>query len=106
MLWINSRARDMILRSGENIYPIEIEHRLAEHPAVAEVAVVGIDHDVLGQEVKAVVVPVAGASVEPAELAAFAAATLSSYKVPSQWEIRRDALPRNAAGKVLKSELT
>ena len=71
LLYIDSRARDMILRSGENVYPIEVEHRLGAHPAVAEAAVVGVDHDVLGQEVKAVIVPAPGATVDPVELAAW-----------------------------------
>jgi acyl-CoA synthetase (AMP-forming)/AMP-acid ligase II len=105
MLHINSRARDMILRSGENIYPVEIEHRLVAHPAVAEVAVLGVDHEVLGQEVKAVVVPKAGATVDTDELARFAREALASYKVPTQWEVRTEELPRNAAGKVQKNLL-
>jgi long-chain acyl-CoA synthetase len=105
LLYINSRARDMILRSGENIYPVEIEHRLSAHPSVAEAAVLGVDHDVLGQEVKAVVVPVAGATLDPTELAAWVRESLAAYKVPSQWESRTTPLPRNAAGKVLKQLL-
>ena len=64
-LYINSRARDMILRGGENIYPVEIEHRLEAHPDVAEAAVLGVDHEELGQEVKAVVVPRAGRAARP-----------------------------------------
>ena len=105
LLYIDSRARDMILRSGENIYPVEIEHRLSAHPAVAEVAVVGVDHDVLGQEVKAVVVTAPGVTIDPVELAAWTREGLATYKVPSQWEVRRTPLPRNAAGKVLKQLL-
>lgn len=104
-LYINSRARDMILRSAENIYPVEIEHRLEEHPAVAEAAVYGVDHPELGQEVKAVVVPEAGARIDPAELQAFVAEKLAAYKVPAHWEIRSEPLPRNAVGKVLKEVL-
>ena len=113
-LYIDSRARDMILRSGENVYPVEIENRLDEHPSVAECAVVGAEHEVLGQEVKAIVVPAAGARVDApaderafvAELGAFVAEKLAGYKVPTLWEIRREPLPRNAAGKVLKNVLT
>jgi long-chain acyl-CoA synthetase len=105
LLYIDSRARDMILRSGENIYPVEVEHRISAHPAVAEVAVIGVDHDVLGQEVKAVVVPAPGATVDPADLAAWTRQALAGYKVPSQWEVRSTPLPRNAAGKVLKQLL-
>ena len=56
VLWLESRMRDLILRGGENIYPMEIEHRLVEHPDIADAAVIGVDHRTLGQEVKAFVV--------------------------------------------------
>lgn len=105
-LYINSRARDMILRSAENIYPVEIEHRLEAHPAVQEAAVFGVAHEELGQEVKAVVVAAPEASASTADLAAHCAETLAAYKVPSLWEVRADALPRNASGKVLKHVLS
>jgi acyl-CoA synthetase (AMP-forming)/AMP-acid ligase II len=104
-LYINSRARDMILRAAENIYPVEIEHRLEAHPGVAEAAVLGVDHPELGQEVKAIVVPRDGAELDPAELARWCGATLAPYKVPAHWELRREPLPRNPAGKVLKNVL-
>jgi len=106
LLYINSRARDMILRSAENIYPVEIEYRLDAHPDVRESAVVGVDHPELGQEVKAIVVPEPGARPDSADLAAFCGETLAAYKVPSLWLIREEPLPRNAAGKVLKTELS
>jgi acyl-CoA synthetase (AMP-forming)/AMP-acid ligase II len=105
MLFINSRARDMIIRSAENIYPIEIEQRLDAHPQVLESAVVGIDHPVHGQEVKAIVVVDPQTTVSPDALAAFAGETLASYKVPTVWELRHESLPRNATGKVLKTVL-
>jgi long-chain acyl-CoA synthetase len=105
MLFINSRARDMIIRSGENIYPIEVESRVEAHPLVRECAVVGLDHPVHGQEVKAIVVPMAGATLDFDELAAFCGAELAGYKVPSVWELRTEVLPRNASGKVLKTVL-
>ena len=104
-LYINSRARDLILRGAENIHPIEIEHRLEAHPAVAEAAVVGVDHPELGQEVKAIVVPKRGAQIDAETLARFVGEKLAPYKVPSQWELRAEPLPRNAAGKVLKNVL-
>src|SRR5262245_34449227 len=104
-LYINSRARDMILRGGENIYPVEIEHRLEAHPDVAEAAVLGVDHEELGQEVKAVVVARAGARPDPQALASWVGETLAAYKVPAHWELRDEPLPRNAAGKVLKNVL-
>jgi long-chain acyl-CoA synthetase len=104
-IFINSRARDMILRSAENIYPIEVEQRLDAHPAVVESAVVGVDHPVHGQEVKAIVVVADGVEVTDEELARFAGEALAAYKVPTVWERRQEALPRNAAGKVLKTVL-
>jgi acyl-CoA synthetase (AMP-forming)/AMP-acid ligase II len=105
-LYINSRARDMILRAAENIYPIEIEHRLEAHPGVAEAAVVGVDHPELGQEVKAIVVPKRGAQLDTRDLARFVGEKLAAYKVPAHWELRSEPLPRNAAGKLLKTVLT
>jgi long-chain acyl-CoA synthetase len=105
LLFINSRARDMIIRSGENIYPIEVESRIEAHPSVRECAVVGSDHPEHGQEVKAIVVPMPGATLDWAELATFTAETLAGYKVPSLWEERHELLPRNASGKVLKTVL-
>ncbi len=106
LLYINSRARDMILRSAENVYPVEIEYRLEEHSDVREAAVVGIDHPELGQEVKAIVVGEPGRHLDQDKLAAWCAETLSGYKVPSLWELREEPLPRNASGKILKNVLT
>ncbi|MEO8696663.1 MAG: fatty acid--CoA ligase family protein, partial [Acidimicrobiales bacterium] len=110
MLTINSRARDMIIRGGENIYPIEVERRLDAHPRIAESAVVGVDHPVLGQVVKAIVVVTAGAGIDTADidtgdLARWVGAMLAPYKVPTEWECRAEPLPRNASGKVLKTVL-
>ncbi len=101
-LIINSRARDLILRGSENIYPVEIEHRLDAHPKVAESAVIGVDHRELGQEVKAIVVPMQGETIDIDELSSWAAETLSYFKVPTHWEIRKQSLPKNAVGKVMK----
>ncbi len=106
LLYINSRARDMILRGGENVYPVEIENRLDSHPSVAEVAVVGQDHVELGQEVKAVIVAKPGTEPTEEELTAFCKETLSSYKVPTVFEFRSEPMPRNAVGKILKNVLT
>ncbi|MDG2308505.1 MAG: class I adenylate-forming enzyme family protein [Candidatus Binatia bacterium] len=105
-LYLASRRRDLILRASENVYPAEIENRLEEHPDVAEVAVFGVPHEELGQEVKAVVVPCAGRSLDGAALASFVGETLAYYKVPAHWDIRTEALPRNATGKVLKQVLS
>ena len=105
-LHMASRLRDLILRGGENVYPSEVEQRLEEHPAVGEVAVHGVDHPTLIQEVKAVVVLRQGADASADEITAFCAETLSYYKVPTIVEFRDEPLPRNATGKIVKAVLT
>jgi acyl-CoA synthetase (AMP-forming)/AMP-acid ligase II len=104
-LYIHSRDRDLILRSAENVYPAEIENRLEDHDLVAEAAVIGVDHPEHGQEVKAVVVPVPGSEIDVPALEAWCRETLAAFKVPTVWELRRELLPRNASGKVLKTVL-
>jgi acyl-CoA synthetase (AMP-forming)/AMP-acid ligase II len=107
-LYINARRRDLILRGAENVYPAEIGQALEAHDAVREAAVVGVDHDELGQEVKAIVV-VDGDRDEAAladELGRWVAGRLAYFKVPAHWEFRSEPLPRNATGKVLKNVLT
>jgi acyl-CoA synthetase (AMP-forming)/AMP-acid ligase II len=105
LLFLAARKRDLIIRGGENIYPLEIENRIEDHPGVEEVAVVGIDHRTLGQEVKAIVVLRPGADLDAERIQAFVAEALAYYKVPTHIEIRQEPLPRNATGKVLKSVL-
>jgi acyl-CoA synthetase (AMP-forming)/AMP-acid ligase II len=105
LLYINSRARDMILRNAENVYPAEIENRIERHPSVREAAVYGVDHPEWGQEVKAVIVAEPGTMPDPQELARFCGETLAAYKVPTAWDIRMEPLPRNASGKILKNVL-
>lgn len=104
LLFLEGRGTDLIVRGGENIYPIEIENRLIEHPDIAEAAVVGVPDKVLGEEVKAVVVARPGSTVELAEVQGWVAAALAAFKVPTHLEVRSE-LPHNAAGKVLKSLL-
>ena len=106
LLFLASRKRDMIIRGGENIYPLEIENRIEDHPDVEEVAIVGVDHRELGQEVKAIVVPRRGKSLDAQEIRDWVAQALAYYKVPTHVEIRSEPLPRNATGKVLKAVLT
>jgi acyl-CoA synthetase (AMP-forming)/AMP-acid ligase II len=103
-LFIESRLRDMIIRGGENIYPIEIENRLVEHPAIVDAAVVGVPDRVLGEQVKAFVVVASRAVVGDDEVRDWVGATLARYKVPALVE-RRDVLPRNALGKLSKEQL-
>ena len=104
--WKSIPHRDLILRGAENIYPVEIEQRLEAHPDVLEAAIVGIDHEELGQEVKAIVVLRPGASATPERLSAWVGGTLAGFKIPAHWELRAEPLPRNASGKVLKNVLT
>jgi acyl-CoA synthetase (AMP-forming)/AMP-acid ligase II len=104
VLYLDSRMRDLILRGGENIYPMEIEHRLIEHPDIADAAVIGVDHRTLGQEVKAFVVPRDGAELTEAGVREWAAQSLAGFKVPTYVEFR-DALPYTQTGKVMKHEL-
>ena len=103
-LFLAGRKNDMIIRGGENIYPIEIESVLAEHPSVALVSVVGVADEDWGETVRAWLVLRPGTTAEPAELAAFCRARLAGYKVPTDFRIEA-ALPMNASGKILKREL-
>jgi acyl-CoA synthetase (AMP-forming)/AMP-acid ligase II len=104
LVFLEGRRRDLIIRGGENIYPAEIENRLAEHPDIAEAAVIGVPEPVLGQVVKAFVVPRHGVVLAPDEVRAFVGAALATYKVPSEIEVV-PSLPHNATGKVLKHVL-
>lgn len=101
---LEGRRQDLIIRGGENISPIEIENRLFEHPEITEVAVIGVDHPKLGQEVVAFVVPHTPGALSADDVRQWVAAALAGFKVPSQVEFR-DALPHNASGKVLKHVL-
>ncbi len=104
VLFVESRMRDLILRGGENIYPIEIEHRLVEHPEIADAAVVGVEHRELGQEVKAYVVRAPSSVISASDVQAWAGAALAPYKVPAYVEFR-DALPYTESGKLIKLDL-
>jgi long-chain acyl-CoA synthetase len=104
-LYIEDRLKDMILRAGENVYCAEVEAALYEHHDVHEVAVFGLPHPRFGEEVAAIVVPKAGSSIDPETIQADAAERLAPFKVPSRVAITPSSLRRNAAGKVLKTEL-
>jgi long-chain acyl-CoA synthetase len=104
-LYITDRAKDMIIRGGENIYCVEIENRLVEHPAVADAAVIGVAHPTLGEEVKAVVQVEPGESITDDEVKSWVAETLANFKVPAYVETTTEKLPRNASGKLLKNVL-
>jgi long-chain acyl-CoA synthetase len=103
-LFLTDRIKDMIVSGGENIYPIEVEEVISQHPAVAEVAVIGVPDERWGETVKALVVLAPGATVEADELVAFARQRLAGYKLPRSLEFVAE-LPHSPAGKVLKREL-
>ena len=107
-VYLHDRVKDMIVSGGENVYPAEVENVLARHPAVADVAVIGVPDDTWGEAVKAIVVlsPEAGLAADDVEreLIAFARESLAGYKLPKSVDVT-DALPRNPSGKLLKREL-
>ncbi len=102
---IVDRAKDMVIRGGENVYSVEVEAALFEHRAVADAAVIGVPHDVLGEEVGAAIVLRPGAKVTAEELARHVKERLAGFKVPTHIWFRSEPLPRNPQGKVLKREL-
>ena len=103
-LYLESRMRDLIIRGGENIYPIEIENRLVEHPSIVDAAVIGVAHPDLGQEVKAFVVLDAGASLSADDVREWVGHALARFKVPSHVEFRTE-LPYTQTGKLQKRVL-
>jgi long-chain acyl-CoA synthetase len=104
-VYVVDRAKDMVIRGGENVYCAEVEAALFEHPAVEDAAVIGVPHDELGEEVGAVIRPVAGADPRPEELTAFLRDRPAAFKIPAHYWIRAAELPRNPGGKVLKALL-
>ena len=103
-LFLTDRIKDMIVSGGENVYPVEVEEALAQHPAVDQAAVIGVPHARWGEAVKALVVLRPGAVAGAEELVAFARERLAGYKLPRSFEFV-DELPRTPSGKVLKREL-
>jgi acyl-CoA synthetase (AMP-forming)/AMP-acid ligase II len=104
-VYIVDRAKDMVLRGGENVYCAEVEAAVYEHDDVAETAVFGVPDERLGEAVGAVVVLRPGSSLTAVELQAFLADRIAGYKIPSTIWLRSTPLPRNANGKFLKREL-
>ena len=104
-LFLVDRVKDMIVTGGENVYSTEVENALSNHPAVAQVAVIGIPHDVWGEQVHAVVVLNLGVEVTEDELREHARLTIAGYKVPKSIEFRADPIPLSGAMKPLKREL-
>jgi long-chain acyl-CoA synthetase len=104
-LYLVDRVKDMLIRGGENIYCVEVENVLHSHPDVLDAAVIGIAHRTLGEEPGAVVHIRSGAGVSETELQAFVRSRLAGYKMPVRIVFWPEMLPRNAAGKILKTEL-
>ena len=104
-VYVEDRAKDMVLRAGENVYSAEVEAVIYEHPAVYEAAVFGVPHERLGEEVAAVVYAKPGMALSPEEVQTHVAKHMAPFKVPSRVVVVDEALPRNAAGKILKRQL-
>jgi acyl-CoA synthetase (AMP-forming)/AMP-acid ligase II len=102
---IVDRKKDMICRGGENVYCVEVENALAAHPAVFEVAVLGVPDPMMGEKVGAVVVPRPGQRIDAEDLLAFTRERLADFKVPQYLVIRDTPIPRNPGGKMLKPSL-
>lgn len=103
-LFIHDRVKDMIVSGGENIYPAEVENAVFGHPAIADVAVIGVPDDKWGEAVKAIVVLKPGAHATPEDIIAYTRARIAGYKLPKSVDFI-DALPRNPSGKILRREL-
>jgi long-chain acyl-CoA synthetase len=103
-LFLHDRVKDMIVSGGENVYPAEVENALMAHPAVADVAVIGVPDERWGEAVKAIVVREPGSDVSGDDLVAFARERLAGFKLPKSVDFA-DSLPRNPSGKLLKREL-
>jgi long-chain acyl-CoA synthetase len=104
-LYLVDRVKDMIVTGGENVYSAEVEAAIGKHPAVDQVAVIGIPHDTWGEQVHAIVVLRAGESATAEELQEFARQQIAGYKVPKSVEFRTEPLPLSGALKILKREL-
>ena len=103
-VFIQDRIKDMIISGGENIYPAQVESAIYGHPAVAEVAVIGVPDDTWGEAVKACIVPRAGMAIDEQAIIEHTRTRLAAFKVPKSIDVI-DALPRNASGKILRREL-
>jgi acyl-CoA synthetase (AMP-forming)/AMP-acid ligase II len=103
--YIVDRIKDMINRGGENVYCVEVENVLAAAPGVFEVAVVGVPDEMMGEKVGAIIVPTPGSTVDEGVVLAFARERLADFKVPQYLSVRKEPLPRNPSGKVLKPVL-
>ena len=104
-LYIEDRAKDMVIRAGENVYCAEVESAIYEHPGVYEAAVFGVPHHRLGEEVACVINRRPESRLDADELREFLTNRVSVFKIPSRIAFSEDRLPRNPSGKILKREL-
>ncbi|MFS0823094.1 AMP-binding protein [Bacillus sp. 1P02SD] len=104
-LYLSGRKKEIIIRGGENISSVHVEQALISHPAVAEVTVIGLPHEVMGEEVGAVIVTRLDAKVTIDELLNHAKSSLGRFQLPTKWWISRSPLPTNAMGKVVRKEV-
>jgi long-chain acyl-CoA synthetase len=103
-LFLTDRVKDMVVSGGENVYPAEVENALSAHPAIADVAVIGVPDPKWGETVMAIVVLRSGADADPASIISFARDRIAHFKCPTSVDFI-DVLPRNPSGKILKREL-
>jgi len=104
-VFIVDRAKDMVLRGGENVYCAEVEAQIYEFPLVHECAVFGLPHERLGEEVVAAIMVEPGSTLDIAELEAFLKPRMAAFKMPTQWFVQEEPLVRGATGKILKREI-
>jgi long-chain acyl-CoA synthetase len=104
-LFLVDRVKDMIVTGGENVYSVEVENAIASLSGVAQVAVIGIPHDLWGEAVHAIVVLQPGATLTEVEIITHARQSIAGYKLPKSIEFRAEPLPLSGALKVLKREL-
>ena len=103
-VYIQDRIKDMIISGGENVYPAEVESAIYGHPAIAEVAVIGVPSAKWGEEVKACVVAKPGMEVDEADVIAWTRERIAAFKAPKSVDVI-PLMPRNASGKILRREL-
>jgi len=104
-VYVVDRIKDMVLRGGENVYCSVVEAAIFEHPDIHEVAVFGLPHERLGEEVVCALQPTPGATIDTDELTEFLSSRLAAFSIPTQWFVRDEPLPRGATGKILKREI-
>ena len=105
VLYVTDRIKDMVIRGGENIYCVEVENAIYQYPGILEVAAIGVPHEILGEELAAVVVVDPNRSMDTDDLRRFLRGRLAGFKVPAHFFVREVRLPRGATGKILKREL-